>query len=87
VSRRSNIRMYMKAIQITVDEDLLREIDQSPEARRDGRSAVFRRAAMAYLRQSREADIARRYAAAYAKDGSLGTEFQGWEEQGKWPQE
>lgn len=79
--------MYMKAIQITVDEDLLREIDQSPETRRDGRSAVFRRAAMAYLRQSRQADIAQRYATGYAKDGSLGNELQGWEEQGEWPNE
>jgi metal-responsive CopG/Arc/MetJ family transcriptional regulator len=77
----------MKAIQISVDEDLLREIDQSPEARRDGRSALFRRAAVAYLRQNRQAEIAQRYAIAYAKDGSLGSELQGWEEQGEWPAE
>lgn len=77
----------MKAIQITVDEALLHEIDQSPEARKEGRSAVFRRAAMAYLRQGRQADIARRYASAYGEDGSLGSEFAGWEEQGEWPAE
>jgi metal-responsive CopG/Arc/MetJ family transcriptional regulator len=77
----------MKAIQITVDEALLCEIDKSPEARKEGRSAVFRRAAAAYLRQSRQTDIARRYAAAYAQEGSLGSEFAGWEEQGEWPAE
>lgn len=87
MSSPSNIVLYMKAIQITVDEALLREIDQSPEARKEGRSAVFRRAAVAYLRQSRQADIARRYATAYAGDASLGSEFLGWEEQGEWPAE
>jgi len=77
----------MKAIQISVDEALLREIDQSAEARKDGRSALFRRAAAAYLRQSRQADIARRYATAYGQEGSLGSEFSGWEDQGEWPAE
>lgn len=75
----------MKTIQITVDEALLREIDQSPEARKEGRSAVFRRAAMAYLRQGRQADIGGRYASGYCEEGSLGNEFAGWEEQGEWP--
>jgi len=58
----------MKAIRITVNEALLREIDQSPEARKRG-------------------TIAQRYATEYAQEGSLGSEFSGWEEQGEWPAE
>jgi metal-responsive CopG/Arc/MetJ family transcriptional regulator len=48
----------MKVIQISVDEKLLREIDSTEEAKVDGRSAVFRRAAADYLRLRRRQAIA-----------------------------
>ena len=75
----------MKAIQATFDEQLLEELDESEEVKRHGRSAVLRRAAQEYLRRSRRRSIAEQYRKAYAGANSLGTEFEGWEEQGEWP--
>lgn len=76
----------MKAIQITLDEDLLARLDADEEVRRDGRSAVLRRAADEYLQRRRRRLIAEQYAAAYGQDAGLGAEFAGWEDQGEWPE-
>jgi metal-responsive CopG/Arc/MetJ family transcriptional regulator len=77
----------MKAIQITVDKKLLEELDATEEARQEGRSEVFRRAAAEYLRRRRREAIAASYAEAYGRPGGLGEEFEGWERQGQWPPE
>ena len=73
----------MKAIQITVDERLLRVLDADAEVRRDGRSAVLRRAAVAYLKRKRRHEISEMYRRAYAKPDP---EFEGWEGEGAWPE-
>jgi metal-responsive CopG/Arc/MetJ family transcriptional regulator len=75
----------MKAIQITFDERLLERLDADEEARRDGRSAVIRRAVFEYLRRKRRASVASAYRRAYAK----GTEhdLEGWADEGVWPEE
>lgn len=78
--------MYMKAIQITMDEGLLAELDQDAEVRRDGRSAVFRRAVRDYLRRKRAAEVRAQYQRAYGAAAGLGSEFGGWEEEGAWPE-
>lgn len=75
----------MKAIQITFDETLLAELDATAEAKRDGRSAVLRRAAEEYLRRRRKDEIREAYAEAYGAGAGLGDEFEGWEDQGEWP--
>ena len=75
----------MKAIQISIDERLLSQLDEDEEVKKDGRSAVFRRAVAAYLKEKREREISRRYAEAYGGGEGLGDEFEGWEEQGQWP--
>jgi len=56
--------MAAKAVQISLEESLLRAIDTDPEARRAGRSAFIRRAVTAYLeaKQRREVDEAIRRA-------------------------
>ncbi len=77
--------LYMKAIQITVDEELLRKIDATDEVKSEGRSAVFRRAAAEYLRRRRNEEVAAAYARAYRS--SLGQEFEGWSEEAEWPSE
>ncbi|MEO8212767.1 MAG: ribbon-helix-helix protein, CopG family [Myxococcales bacterium] len=77
----------MKAIQVTFDDKLLAQLDRDPEVRRDGRSAVLRRAAAEYLRRARKSEIAEAYRKAYAADGSLGDELRDWEGQGVWPSE
>jgi metal-responsive CopG/Arc/MetJ family transcriptional regulator len=75
----------MKAIQVTLDEALLARLDADAEVRRDGRSAVLRRAADEYLRQRRRRAIADQYAKAY-HGGALTDEFSGWEQEGTWPE-
>ncbi len=75
----------MKPIQVLFDEDLLRRLDSDTEVRKEGRSAVLRRAAAAYLRRRRAERIAEAYRRGY-KDGGLGAEFEGWEDQGAWPE-
>jgi len=75
----------MKAIQISMDESLLAQLDADEEVQRDGRSAVFRRAVSAYLRNRRANEIRERYQAAYGNRPGLSDEFDGWETQGSWP--
>lgn len=76
----------MKAIQITMDDDLLARLDADEEVKRDGRSAVLRRAADAYLRQRRARVISEAYRRAYGSSPGLGREFEGWESEGAWPE-
>jgi metal-responsive CopG/Arc/MetJ family transcriptional regulator len=77
----------MKAIQVTLDEDLLARLDRDPEVRRDGRSAVLRRAAALYLQQRQAGAIASAYRRAYGDGAGLGKDFEGWEAEGQWPAE
>ena len=77
----------MKAIRITFDEDLLREMDSTDEVRSEGRSAIMRRAVAEYLQRRRDRQIAEQYRKAYGDSGGLGDEFEGWEKQGQWPAE
>jgi len=76
----------MKPIQVTFDETLLTELDASEEVRREGRSAVLRRAAAEYLARRRREQVSESYARAYADGAGLGDEFAGWEDQGRWPE-
>lgn len=77
----------MKAIQITLDDDLLARLDRDAEVQRDGRSAVLRRAADWYLRQRRAASISAGYRRAYGDTPGLDAAFAGWEKEGVWPAE
>ena len=75
----------MKPVQISFDEKLLEELDESEEVKRDGRSAVLRRAVKEYLERRRRHSIAARYRRAYGDGRGLGEEYEGWEDQGEWP--
>lgn len=75
----------MKAIQVTVDEALLDRLDADDEVKRDGRSAVLRRAAELYLRRRNAREVAEAYQRAYGKGDPLGPGFAGWEHEGSWP--
>ena len=77
----------MKAVQVTLDEDLLARLDADSEVQAEGRSAVLRRAAADYLERRRHERIADKYRKAYSKGQGLGEEFEGWENQGEWPPE
>jgi metal-responsive CopG/Arc/MetJ family transcriptional regulator len=76
----------MKAIQITVDERWLARLDADPEVKQSGRSAVFRRAVEAYLRQRRNERIAEAYRRGYGTGSRVEQEFVGWPEEGAWPE-
>jgi len=64
----------VKAVQISLDEDLLRRVDADAETRRRGRSAVVRSALLLYLdakkRRAVDAEILRAYGGA-ADDAML----------------
>jgi metal-responsive CopG/Arc/MetJ family transcriptional regulator len=75
----------MKTIQITIDDQLLRSADKDPEVKRDGRSAVIRRALAAYLARKRRTQLAEAYRRAYSNKPP--DELSGWSEEGAWPEE
>ena len=76
--------MLMKAIQITVDEGLLAALDSQTEVKREGRSAVIRRAVEEYLQRRRDERIAEQYRRGYRRHPA--TEFAPWEEEQVWPE-
>ena len=75
----------MKPIQVTFDEPLLARLDADQEVRRQGRSAVLRRAVEMYLAHRRKQGIAAAYRTAYGHSGP-GTDLAGWEDEGEWPE-
>ena len=77
----------MKPIQMMIDPDLLADLDATEEVRREGRSAVLRRAIAEYLERRRRYTIREGYRRAYGEAAGLGEEFQGWETEGSWPDE
>ena len=77
----------MKAIQVSFDEGLLARLDEEQEVKREGRSAVLRKAAEQYLEVRRRKRIAEQYQRAYGEESGLGEEFEGWEDEGEWPPE
>ena len=77
----------MKPIQIMMDEDLLKAFDQDKEVQKKGRSAVLRRIIAEHLSRRRCREIAADYRRAYGTGtNSIGEEFDGWEEEGEWPE-
>ena len=68
------------------DETLLARLDASEDVRRDGRSAVLRRAAEQFLHRREQEVIDERYRTAYEGVDVLGAEFADWEHQGAWPE-
>ncbi len=77
----------MKPIQLMIDPDLLADLDATEEVQREGRSAVLRRAVAEYLERRRRYEVRERYRQAYRSGTGIGNEYEGWEEQGSWPNE
>ena len=71
-----------------LDEKLLRDLGRDEEVKRDGRSAVLRRAAAEYLRKKRRDGIRRAYERAYGPGaGKVRDDFAGWTEEASWPED
>ena len=67
------------------DETLLAQLDASEEVRREGRSAVLRRAVAEFLQRRQRQMIADQYREAYAAGFDADGELSGWSEEGSWP--
>jgi metal-responsive CopG/Arc/MetJ family transcriptional regulator len=82
--------MAARSVQISLDEDLLNAIDRRPETKRDGRSAVIKRALRLYLEQTQRESIDESYVRGYgrkAADEKAGreTEFDSMLSGQAWP--
>jgi metal-responsive CopG/Arc/MetJ family transcriptional regulator len=60
--------MPVKAVQISMDADLLRRVDAQPETLRHGRSAFVRSAIESYLRARKRREIDQAISSAFASD-------------------
>lgn len=59
--------MAARSVQISLDEDLLKAIDLRPETKRDGRSAVIKRALRLYLEHAQRESVDESYARGYGQ--------------------
>jgi metal-responsive CopG/Arc/MetJ family transcriptional regulator len=58
--------MAARAVQVSIDEDMLGRIDRDPEAKRDGRSSFLRSAVATYLELKRRRGIDDDFRRAYS---------------------
>lgn len=61
-----NTIMTARSVQISVDADLLAEVDRQAETKKHGRSAFIREALLMRLRALRNAEVDASYARGYA---------------------
>jgi metal-responsive CopG/Arc/MetJ family transcriptional regulator len=79
--------MPARSVQISIDEDLLREIDQQPETKDQGRSAFIRSAVRLYLDMQRRRSRDRAYVEAYGgASDEVWDEFSGLMPGQAWPE-
>lgn len=83
----STYSINMKAVQVLLDEKLLKELDRDAEVKQDGRSAVLRRAAAAYLGRKKRKALRAAYERAYGKSAGQADDFEGWTDEASWREE
>jgi metal-responsive CopG/Arc/MetJ family transcriptional regulator len=77
-----------KAVQISIDADLLRRIDRDPEVRKRGRSAFVRSAVELYLAAKKRRDVDRAIARAYeGQSDAMLNEIEDLMGRQAWPEE
>jgi len=74
----------MKTIQITIDEQLLNDVDKAVAELGASRSAFIRDAVQLALRRLSLRELEERHAAGYAREPVSTDEFDGWEEEQVW---
>jgi metal-responsive CopG/Arc/MetJ family transcriptional regulator len=75
----------MKTIQITIDPELLHEIDNDEESIKKGRSAFLRQAVRYYLEQKRLKSISEKYRSGYTRGLAKDDDLTIWEDEQVWP--
>ena len=74
----------MKTIQMTIEEQLLAEVDRTTRALHTTRSAFIRAALQAALRRHARHELERQHAAGYAAHPQDVAEVTGWAEEQEW---
>jgi metal-responsive CopG/Arc/MetJ family transcriptional regulator len=74
----------MKTVQMTIDEDLLAEVDRLTKILNTTRSAFVRDALQVALRCHVVAQLEQRHARGYANDPIMPGEFDLWETEQHW---
>jgi len=74
----------MKTVQMTIDEDLLAEVDKATEALKSTRSAFIRGALQLALRQYKIHKLEEQHAQGYEKHPVQPGEFDIWESEQSW---
>jgi metal-responsive CopG/Arc/MetJ family transcriptional regulator len=74
----------MKTIQITIDEELLLQVDQATRLQKVARSQFIRKALEDALRQLAVADLERKQEAGYQRSPVAPGEFDIWESEQAW---
>ena len=83
----SIIHSYMaKAIQLSIQEDLLAQVDRVTRSLHKTRSAVVAEALVRYLRWLETRTLERRHMDGYRKKPVRQDEFAGWEKEQVWPE-
>jgi metal-responsive CopG/Arc/MetJ family transcriptional regulator len=78
--------MAARPVQISMESDLLDQIDADPEAQKKGRSAFVRSAVQLYLEAKNRQEVERQLAQAYAGEaGSLLEEVEALMGRQAWP--
>ena len=81
------IHMPAERVQVSIDRELLAQIDRDPQTKKHGRSAFIRDAVKLYLATKQRGDVDRNIAAAYAgKSRELLADARAWVEQQAWPE-
>jgi len=74
----------MKTVQMTLDEDLVAEIDKAAKKLKTTRSALTRDALRAALRKIREKELEQRHRKGYQRKPVKPEEFSDWENEIVW---
>ena len=74
----------MKTIQITIDPELLDDVDRAVQQLKTSRSAFIRQALQLALRRLAIRDLEEQHAAGYARHPAAAGEFDGWESEQAW---
>ncbi len=74
----------MRTVQLTLDEELVREVDAAVGSLGTTRSAFARRALRAELDRLREQDLELKHREGYRRKPARSNEFKPWEREQRW---